>query len=213
MLMRCMVRGITSSPDPSDVFVNVWYLDSPTLNDLSALADAATPRFKDFYQALMSYFTDFVQSYEIRYYNMADLPPRVPEIRDPLISPGHDPAQGNLPEELCIVGTYHGTPPITRRRRGRLYIGPLCTTALAAVPDQPTRISTNAITAVRDRMNAFAADVRGGYWVVYSPTASEQEGLQVKTPVAGGWVDDAFDVQRRRGPDPSSRVSFSVTPP
>lgn len=207
MLMRCQVRLLTSSPDPSDVFVNVWYLDSPTINDLSALADAATPRFKDFYQAMASYATDFVQSAEVRYYNMADIPPRVPEVRDMLYSPGHDPLQGNLPEEVAVTLTFHGSPPITRRRRGRIYFGPLSTAALSAVPETSTRVAPNMVTALRDRAAAFAADQRGGQWVVHSTVAN------ANTLVTAGYVDDAFDTQRRRGPDANSRQTFTVSPP
>lgn len=200
--MRCQVRLLTSSPDPSDVFQNTWFLENPLTSDLALMADQATPRFKNFYQALASYYGDFVQSAEIRFYDMADPPPRIPEVRDMLYSPGHDPAQGNLPEEVAVVLTIHGTPPVTPRRRGRLYLGPLCTTALSSVPEQATRVSDQLVDAIAARAVAFKQDASGGDWVIYSPTS----GFAVS--VAGGWVDNAFDSQRRRGPDASSRTTW-----
>src|SRR4029453_7178488 len=200
ILARVQVRLTTPSSDPSDVFVNVWYLNDSINNSLATLADAAQPRFFDFYQALSGYYSSFCTGGELRFYNMADPPPRIPEIRPLGWAGGVVPTPGNLPEEVAVALTYHTVPPITRRRRGRLYLGPLSGQVIDSSDGAATRINDTFTNAVAQRAVAFMNDTRGGQWFIYSKADN------IGRVVTGGFVDEAFDTQRRRGPDAISRV-------
>lgn len=88
------------------------------------------------------------------------------------------------------------------RLRGRVFIGPLVATGLSVEgADQAQHISTQgrltvAQAALRLRNNVDLD------WLVWSRT----NGSVVQ--VTQGWVDDAFDIQRRRGPDSLTRTTF-----
>lgn len=135
---------------------------------------------------------------------------------------GTPDASTPLPAEVCSVLSYHGDltdvpetaanptpPPLTirpaARRRGRLYLGPLNTTAGA------TQAGTNdlGVTGLfRDTMGdaglqlGATATTLDLTWCVYSGTS-----LQTFA-VVGGYVDSAFDIQRRRGSAALARDSW-----
>lgn len=123
--------------------------------------------------------------------------------------------------EACLVSSIHGdltdipetatnpTPPpaVIRpaaRRRGRIFVGPISTTGISenagtdfeVVPS--TQLRSTVAQATEDLMNA--AFTGGWELAVYSPTADEAY------PVVGGFVDNAFDTQRRRGNEATGRT-------
>lgn len=91
------------------------------------------------------------------------------------------------------------------RRRGRVYIGPLSTTAMTVTGNipRPSVALTNQLiaSAIKMRADALAA---GFTWVVHSPTTS----ALARYPVAAVSVDDAFDTQRRRGTKPTGKTTW-----
>lgn len=112
----------------------------------------------------------------------------------------------HLPAEMAVAASFHGAlaglleeSGATRpraRHRGRIYIGPLTTAALtpegtsnrAKVSD----LCRNTITNLMAQLKADA-ETAGMPWHVWS-----RKNATIY-PVVGGFVDDAFDVQRRRG--------------
>lgn len=118
----------------------------------------------------------------------------------------YQPTQGDFPDEVAIClsfhGSYDGLPEesgLTRprsRRRGRVYIGPVTGNAGLAGVVIPAVQQRIAQVGARLRADALAA---GMPWVVYSSTSD------IAHQVVEGWVDDAFDIQRRRGRKASSR--------
>lgn len=118
----------------------------------------------------------------------------------------------NLPAEVAIClsynATYGGTVefgPHTRPRarlRGRVFIGPLLQLAMAT--DTTTRRNEVAAAAMTDISKAGAA-LKASVDPIWS-TWSRKAGVSL--PVAGGWVDDAFDTQRRRGEAAVTRTTF-----
>lgn len=123
-----------------------------------------------------------------------------------------------LPAEIAICSSIHGdltnipesapaTPPATgtirpaARRRGRIFIGPLqrtATTGSGANGDaRPTTAAKLAI--LHSSLNLADNGPGGMFWEVAS------KADDVFYLVAGGYVDDACDVQRRRGSAPESR--------
>lgn len=132
-------------------------------------------------------------------------------------------AGSGLPEEVCVVLSYNadltdipvsvtdpGPPVVTTRpqarRRGRLYFGPLWDAASfeTAGVVRPIGGLRNVLGwAMTDYCNAVEAATTGQV-VVWSK--ADAAGY----PVVEGYVDDAWDTQRRRGPDPTARTIFTV---
>lgn len=135
-------------------------------------------------------------------------------------------AGARLPEELACCLSFRGlytsrvedlpqapTGPAgdahqRARVRGRVYIGPLVSLALhSASGGVEARISpdvqTDFIESARDFLHTELG-ASNWAWSVYSRV----EGAYVAVTVV--WVDDAWDVQRRRGSEASSRVSVTL---
>jgi hypothetical protein len=91
------------------------------------------------------------------------------------------------------------------RLRNRTFLPFLSTTALQSTPSgvRPHGLLLAAMAtgaaALRDEAGLAARDLA---WCVYSKTTGNFSS------VVGGWVDDAFDTQRRRGMDPGYREVF-----
>ena len=130
-------------------------------------------------------------------------------------------AGNNLPGEVAYVNTVHadltdipetapnpGPGPATirpaARRRGRIFIGPLTVTAMTQgspnFEPTPTTAFQNAIGAASVALLANPSP--GVDWVVCSQADQELYSI------VGGWVDNAFDSQRRRGNESTSRATW-----
>lgn len=140
----------------------------------------------------------------IRLYDLADGEPRAPyyDVHDTLGDPG---SVTSLPSQVSCCLSYQGTPTsglVQARRRGRLYIGPLNTNVVSS--GDLTRPSGNFVTALLAAAAGLWAS--GGdttwRWVVYS-----RQGTGQTTRPTQAWVDDRFDVQRRRAVIVTSRSS------
>jgi hypothetical protein len=150
--------------------------------------------------------TATVQSYDM------SLPPgsRVPTAETFTL-----PATGGfagLPEEVALVATLKGDPPDTARRRGRLYLGPFNLNTLAflgataTTPARPVVAGAQSLTQViRDRCVALAT-IAAGFpaWCIRSTVPSENY-----VTVTNGHVDNAWDTQRRRGPETTARTVWT----
>lgn len=120
-----------------------------------------------------------------------------------------DPA--SMVSEAACVLSVHGVLDGSdgdRRRRGRLYIGPLNTSAPESVATAPLRPGTTFRgVLVEGARSLFAVtDPTATDWVV----TSRAELVLVSEPITAGWVDDAFDTQRRRGPARTLRQTFTL---
>lgn len=118
-----------------------------------------------------------------------------------------------LPSEVATCLSYHSDytdrpevgPLHTRpraRERGRIYIGPLASSLLSErTPNTPVPanfwIDHLALAATRLKDNPNTE------WAVWSRKEARMEA------VVGGWVDDAFDIQRRRGETAVQRALWS----
>lgn len=141
----------------------------------------------------------------VKVYDLGDTPPRAPEIRG-MGSWTLDTTA--LPNECAGVLSYvSGPQSVTggtndKTARGRIYLGPLGQTCMSGGPTGEDVILTVAFTdavsnsAIRLR-DQVAVDVT---WVQYS---RKDDAF---APVVGGFVDNRFDTQRRRGADATVRV-------
>lgn len=100
-----------------------------------------------------------------------------------------------------------GTRPASRRRN-RVFLGPFNTTTLAEDPTTKD-VGPSAVvrTAIVDAYKLhMVQDQIADNWrpVVFSRANWDTH------PVVTAWVDNAFDTQRRRGPDPTAKTIIQV---
>ena len=89
------------------------------------------------------------------------------------------------------------------RKRGRIFLGPLKTSVVdttPAVPRVATAFATNVISTIGTTLAATTIVT----WGLLSPTDGAIYAI------TAGYIDNAFDIQRRRGEDPSAKTTFTV---
>lgn len=216
MFVRCMVVFQGGTGIPEDRFVNTFHFQHPS-SDLNVAAAELGPLIEDFYKednstlSISGYLSEFInRAAEMRFYDMNDSLPRVPVVRVWSLNPVG--LTGNLPEEVAVVLSLRGAPPITPRRRGRLYIGPLVSGAgTVGSPTAPTRVATtfaNDLTLAAQTLKIGVEALSIAAWWAIRSTVPVVNYVRVE----GGWVDNAFDTQRRRGPDATSRQQWGTIP-
>lgn len=216
---RCMAVFQGATLLPEDRFINTFHFyNVPGLpyDGSGSYADRMHNAVSGFYldvhgsAAVSTYFSPFVISeFTTVSYNLG-LPVGEREPRTETYTMGARSGTG-LPEEIAVCLTLTGDPPTTPRRRGRLYIGPL--TSQSQVIDQgsgsfPSRVQLAQANCLADTLAHAAAGMLGDpelTWCIRSVTPNENY-----VPITGGWIDNAFDVIRKRGPDPTERRVWSV---
>ena len=189
---------------PEDVAVNTWSfrVNDDTGSDLAEVG-AFIQTFYTGVRPLLSPVLD-TEQVRVKMYRRSDPEPRSP-IVDVTDSVGAISGGAQMPEEVAICFSFRGVlesgePPA--RRRGRIYIGPLNTGTLDIDdPQNRSRVDLSAATVIHESYeNAWAElTTAGNVHEVWS--RADGEGF----PVVQAWVDNAFDIQRRRGPAPTAR--------
>lgn len=211
-IIRAQVTFRHNSGLPEDEMVNVWHFDVPTGDFSEDIADA----LEAFYDAVPDpsansvgqFMSDLLDGQAtITMYNLNDTPPRVPIHEHPFtITTG----SGALPSEVALCASFHA-PAVSglsqAHRRGRVYIGPLAPSANNTAEGRP--LAAFRLCLARSLRDLIAASLAQLDWslAVYSPT------LDTASKVEAGWVDNAFDTQRRRGENPTSRELVTSTLP
>lgn len=148
----------------------------------------------------------------IKIYNLGHPKPRVPIYDEaaPLVIPDAAP----FPSEIAICCSYQaarvaGVPQ--ERRRGRFFVGPLAVSSSAGTV--PPRVGTNCrdtLVAAMSRMFIAFQELPaiGAQWMVMSGLDAPE--APPTAPVNNGWVDNAYDVQRRRGEDATGRATWQA---
>lgn len=191
---------------PEDVTVNTFHCGAATMNQTEQ--DDWAQLLDDFYNDVftgnnvMGFLSSQISGdYTIKVYDLTDPEPRAP-------TSTYTGAWGGIgitamPSEVSCCLSYQaaaisGVPQA--RRRGRLFIGPLAQTAQSGttVP----RPATGLIATLCETADSFrvAAVALGLPWVVHSRV------LGTGANVTNGWVDNAFDTQRRRGEAATART-------
>lgn len=193
---------------PADNLVNTWHFEGSG-SDFDNVGDM----LEDFYTTTpdgqIGPISDFMTSqtitgdYTMKAYDLSDPKPRAPQWEETRTLVELPNAAG-LPDEVALVMSYHASPlsgVSAARRRGRVYLGGLASAA-NVVGRPATAFRTIVAAAGRDLIQASNASTSWD-WVQYSPTAN------AANTVVGGWVDDSWDTQRRRGRQATSRVVFT----
>lgn len=204
-------NGITA-----DIVTNTWYFrhDADSAVDTSNATDLVNA-LEGFYDDMNSWFSSVLASpIDFFVFDMADTEPRVPVLSEGMV--WTPPSAASLPAELAICLSFKAAASSGQnpaRRRGRVYLGPLAYAASATSESGGDyRVASAFLSAIDnfyiDMTTAAVAD--GWTHCVYSPTTHNESSLALSFfEVTTAWVDNAFDIQRRRGSRATSRVTFS----
>jgi hypothetical protein len=194
--------------NPKNTVVNTWHIHAPsaTTTDFDSFRAAITA-FYDSWSGSMSAGVDKA-AFRMRIYKMTDPKPRIP-VYDVILNVLTLKGSNFAPSELALVMSFQGiraSGASQARRRNRVYLGPL---AVSAIDSSTGRPLTGFLTNVRSGgagLLAASTAASGWKWSINS-SFLPLDGSQFVN-VANGWVDNAFDIQRRRGIDATSRSTF-----
>jgi hypothetical protein len=199
---------------PEDAVVNTWHFEND--GTFQTDEDGLLERLHVFYVAIGGLLAaTLVGELRVRMYDYSEPKPRVPRTDDTVT---FTPASDALPAELAICLSMSGDQVSggkKARRRGRVYLGPLSGNVLGYQSGKPdVRVSQ----VYRDQIVAAAEDLAtggaGSYRLaVFSPTTVQSGGTddEAWNDVTKVWVDDAFDIQRRRGAIAAVRSEASIS--
>jgi hypothetical protein len=200
---RAMVVLGNQSGLPVDSVVNTWHFSPESTDGDIALA------LRAFYMpasgtSVGQYISNRISRSssinKIKIYDLDDPKPRE-AYEDGLTLPAASTTTGDLPHELACCLSYYATRNL-KRQRGRIYLGPFHTGALTTgVAGADTSVNLQLRDAIKTAAQALLANLNVT-WVVYSPTDN------MARDVTAGWVDSAFDIQRRRGAKAVSRLTW-----
>jgi hypothetical protein len=163
-----------------------------------------------FYSAIQEHWSVNVNppAVRLKMYEHDAPTPRAP-IYDELLGLTGGTSVDELPSEIAVCISFQGlrlSGVPQARRRGRIYFGPLKATANAN-----GRLYFLIADDIKDAVQNMAQacdDETGLDWVVVSGVPGTTPRF---CPVHDGWVDNAFDVQRRRGLTASLRNTWAIT--
>lgn len=217
-LTRAVVTLQMDSNLPEDVVQNVLHINPVGAPITSAEMDAAAAQISGFYQAVGPKLSANIQGvgavHSIKFYdvNEGGFGPGDDQINSPIgertfsITTLSSTAS---PPELAVCISLHadltnayeewGATRPASRRRGRMYLGPLASAVFSS--------STGLISSTHQ------TDIADSAWALVNNLAGNGTPLQIYSraegafyEVVGLWVDNAPDVQRRRGVAATSRV-------
>lgn len=186
-----------------DAVVNTFWFES---SDSAEIINDVPDFLAGAYDSVRGIFPSTVKQngHSIKIYSMSDPEPRAP-ISDTTFNLTTAPTGNPVAPELALCCSFQGarvSGEVQARRRGRVYVGPHDAGAFAT-DGRPHADVIDAVAAFGQFIFDGAALMTSGEWVVYSPTEASS------TPVTNGWVDNAWDIQRRRGVAPTARTLFS----
>lgn len=216
---QVVLQGATGLPD--DQYVNTFTFvcsdGEDYLDQIEATLQNAYDEVTEFYSSEVSRSGAL-----IKFYDLEIAPPNVPLDTRALTINAKASGAADLPSEVALCVSFKG-PAVAgqnpARSRGRVYLGPW---AFAGVTDWSRPDSGMIAVAV-----AFGDAIMTGCgfadaiacWAVLSPTnaggwlipgeSGPPNFAAAVVPAFDGWVDNAWDTQRRRGLAPTSRTTFS----
>lgn len=234
---RVQVTVPKTSAIPADAINNTWHfiLDNSDAETFAGQVETALDGFYTAINGIWATDMDWANgTYE--WFNLATSRPRLAWRTTTMsVTAGDESLKKDLPAEVAIVLSFraaYASGVNSQRRRGRLFLGPLAYFPSANVDlKRPTSGSLGVIQDAANDLLAASQDAAGDWtWCILS--RSDFGGLAIgerpeegepfpENPallagamheVVAGWLDDAWDTQRRRGILPSDRFAFDGTP-
>jgi hypothetical protein len=194
---------------PADAVVNTWGFEI-TQTPATDAHPVIEGHLKTFYDAWANY-RGALHAWTLaraKWYDLSQPKPRAP-IRDQNLALSSAVQTTTLPTEVALCFSFQGTRISglkQARRRGRVYLGTLATVAQSSSSGRPAAALLTALVTAGSALAAACEAATGFDWVVISNTPTE---ASFSAQVTDGWVDDAFDTQRRRGSPVTSRSTWT----
>lgn len=213
--VRALVKVNHSTGLPEDQIINTWAFSIPDgTTRVAGTGDIATA-LGAFYHAIRANLSSqyLWSAGVIEFIDLAEERPRVAYDDTPLGMTQPASTNNDMPPEVALCLSFKAAPVSgenAARRRGRVYIGPL----QLASGDVPAS-TTTVVDLVSDQANTnILASAMSSSWCIYSrythygvPVGGDIKDYDENpdflpasfVPVEALWVDNAWDVQRRRG--------------
>jgi hypothetical protein len=205
MTIRVRVEIPRDTALPEDVSVNTWHCSAEGATLPLVAAQAFVDDLETFYLAIDEFLgVTNNNPVVIKAYDLDDAEPRLPILVDAWTLVFGTTA---IPEECAVALSMAAAMPsgVNRaRRRGRVFIGPLGGNSHQIITGR-VRVDSSFVTALVGAADGLLEDSEldtDYIWEVYSPTDG------VGRPVVDGWVDNAMDTIRSRGPNATARTPF-----
>lgn len=185
--------------------VNTWHFQVEATPPAAGTMTAITTALTSYYQGMAALLSGTVVTglCDVKVYNMADPEPRNPITTFfPTIT--SLASTTSLSPEITFVQSFEAIPVSginQQRRRGRVYLP----TFLQSATTGACFLSGSGLSTLDACATSLlaASDAASDWsWMVFSPTSG------ALAPVARGWVDNAPDIQRRRGWKATVRSTF-----
>lgn len=207
--IRTVVTYPYTTGVPADVAQNNIYFDVPDpygTDEVTEIVNRVKAHIAAFDQCLSQLLNRAANTVRIELYNLEDPIPRVPIWEANTTLAAVTSGRVAAPPECAVCISYRGvylSGVNNARRRGRMYIGPVTTVGTDA-----NRPDGTLITALIAGGEALWTPIGAGdvVWVQRSETTG------ATTPVVAGWVDNAWDTQRRRGYAANTRTPLGAPP-
>lgn len=218
--VQYILHGISNLPE--DRYVTTWHFISSDAGAGIVWADtfqAVALRVHEFMQACQGLLSTLAigtgfKPTSVYGYNPDVAKPRPRHVKTTPSEVNGGSMLSGLPNEVAACVSFHDAN--VAGQRGRIYFGPLSSSVLNATIPGDAQLAAasrltlgNAAAALRDK-NTNAAR-----WAVKS--VSRKDGSitrdnPVYRTIKSGWVDNAFDTQRRRGVKATERHVFPAPP-
>jgi hypothetical protein len=192
---------------PEETITNTFYVaGTPTPASMAADLNAALP--DSVYQWTAGFGSSEMEWENSRLlgYDAADATPRVPVYNEALVLNAATEANP-LPPEVALCLSYRSAQisgENLARCRGRLYMGPFNEAANTTADSTRSRPASTLVGNLVNGAVALAAALDPLLWVLYSSADG------VPKTIVSGWVDNAWDTQRRRGNVPNTRTPYTI---
>lgn len=143
----------------------------------------------------------------IKIYDMDDEPTRVPHLDETFSFTATPSITNKLPAEVAMAVSFSAnvaSGESAASKRGRIFLGGLGDGTVQDGGSVAPRFKTVFCTRVAAACELLQTNMyeNGWHWVVYSPK------LGTNSRIHRGWVDNAFDTQRRRGVNATARSAW-----
>lgn len=200
--VKCTVSLQMVSGIAADKSVNVFHFISDKVPATNA---AILTALQAFYNQIGTKFGGSVaqNGHTVQMYDLADPQPRAP-FYSTTFGLTSAPTGNSLPQEVALCLSFQGnrvSGESQARRRGRVYIGPFSSSQVDSSGRPVSALVSSLVTAGAGLLAAANAAPEW-QWGIWSTVDNEM------VTVTNGWVDNAFDTQRRRGLDPTTRTTW-----
>lgn len=209
--VQAVLQGISALPE--DRYITTWAFSSDAASTDAGKA-AAIAKVRNFYVNNTTYGGNIASKLAGSTINETLSTLRAYDLGQPVGQrvPYVEPFTGlvlntvaAMPSEVAVCASYYAGFN-QRGLRGRVYLGPLNTNASTSSATAPTRVNNDFMLDIRAGLDAMASVTAFPRWCIISrgfPT-----GAPIARVITGGWVDNAFDTQRRRGEDATVRHTW-----